>query len=81
VSFKGPSELKQILLKDKSAFTHALAEKLLTYALGRGPQPSDKCALDGIVKQAASQKYHFASLVTDIVLSDPFRKRSTETTK
>ena len=81
IKFSGPTELKQILLKNKPEFARALAEKLLTYALGRGVEPSDKCALDGIVKQAAAQNYRFASLIADVVDSDPFRKRSTATTK
>lgn len=77
VKFRGPSELKQILLKNKAGFARALSEKLLTYALGRGIESSDKCAVDAIVKQSAAQNYRFASLVADVVDSDPFRKRST----
>ena len=76
VKFSGPTELKQILLKNKPAFARALSEKLLTYALGRGVEASDKCAIDGIVKQAAAQNYRFESLIADVVDSDPFRKRS-----
>ena len=36
-SFNGPQELKDILKGDRDAFTRGLTEKLLTYALGRGP--------------------------------------------
>ena len=81
IKFKGPTELKQILLKNKAEFAHALTEKLLTYALGRGIEPSDKCAVDAIVKRVVTQNYHFANLITDVVDSDPFRKRSTVTPK
>ncbi|MHB8636838.1 MAG: DUF1592 domain-containing protein [Fimbriimonadaceae bacterium] len=81
VKFNGPTELKQILLRNKPAFARALTEKLLTYALGRGVEPSDKCAIDGIVKHAAAQSYRFASMIADVVDSDPFRKRSTAITK
>ncbi|HLK14504.1 MAG TPA: DUF1592 domain-containing protein [Fimbriimonadaceae bacterium] len=79
--FSGPSELKQILLKNKPEFARALTEKLLTYALGRGVEASDKYAVDGIVKQAVAQNYRFANLIADVVDSDPFRKRATQTTQ
>ena len=48
-SFNGPRELKAILRGDKEAFARCLAEKLLTYALGRGVESSDRPAVDGIV--------------------------------
>jgi hypothetical protein len=80
-SFNGPAALKTILLHDKDHFAHALAEKLLTYALGRGPEGSDKCALDSVVAQAAAHSYKFDVLISAVVDSDPFRKRSGETNK
>jgi hypothetical protein len=52
-----------------------LAEKLLTYALGRGVERYDRCALDDIVKSAAADQYKFSRLVVEIVKSDPFLKR------
>jgi hypothetical protein len=81
ITFKGPGQLKKILLKDKAEFVRALAEKLLTYGLGRGTGPSDKCALDIIVKEAATQDDHFASLIADVVQSEPFVKRTSEPSK
>ena len=75
--FRGPEQLKQILLADKKKFAGALAEKLLTYGLGRGPVPSDSCAIDGIVKSTAAHGYRFADLIAAVVDSDPFRKTGT----
>ncbi len=74
-SFKGPGELKQILLSKKDLFTRALAEKLLTYALGRGLEYYDKPAVDRIVAQVAKSDYRFSALVVEITRSDPFRMR------
>ena len=73
-SFKGPIELIKVLKSKKQMFVRNLAEKLLTFALGRGLEPYDKCALDEIVKVAASRGYRFGELATAIVHSEPFRK-------
>jgi hypothetical protein len=74
-SFKGPAELKTILKSKKDLFTKSLTEKLMTYALGRGVEPSDKCNIDDIAKAVAKSGYRFSAVVDAIVLSDPFRKR------
>jgi mono/diheme cytochrome c family protein len=74
-SFKGPVELRAILKTRREAFARCLAEKLLTYALGRGVERFDRCALDDIVKSAAKDDFKFSRLALDIVKSDPFQKR------
>ena len=74
-SFQGPAELKAILKGRKDEFTRCLAEKLLTYSLGRGLEPYDRCAVDSICKQAAAQDYRFSSLISAIVQSTPFQNR------
>jgi mono/diheme cytochrome c family protein len=80
-SFKGPVELRAILKKRQEAFARCLTEKLLTYALGRGVERYDRCAVDEIVKNAGKDKYKFSRLVMDIVKSDPFQKRRGKGTK
>src|SRR6266571_2855589 len=78
-TFKGPADLKAILLKrKKDVFVRCLSEKMLTYALGRGLDYYDKCALDGICKEVAKRKYKFTSLVLGVVKSTPFEKRRGE---
>ena len=72
-TFDGPEGLKQILLSDKSAFAKCLAEKLLTYALGRGLEDYDQPAIQSIVTQTAASEYRFSALVEAIVSSDPFQ--------
>jgi hypothetical protein len=74
-SFDGANGLKAILLKGKrQQFARCLAEKMLTYALGRGLEHYDKCALDNITKELARNGYRFDSLVEGIVESVPFEE-------
>lgn len=78
-AFSGPAELKRIL-KSENAFVRCLAEKMLTYALGRGLEYYDKCAVDDICAALVAQKYRFSSLVIAIVKSEPFRKKNVGST-
>jgi hypothetical protein len=73
--FKGPSELKAILLGQKDAFAKCLAEKMLTYALGRGLEASDRCAVDDVAAALSKNEYRFGALVLGVVKSDPFLMR------
>ena len=52
-----------------------VAERLLTYALGRGVEYYDGPAIRAIVRQAAIKDYKFSSLVIGIVNSTPFQMR------
>jgi uncharacterized protein DUF1592/uncharacterized protein DUF1588/uncharacterized protein DUF1585/uncharacterized protein DUF1587/uncharacterized protein DUF1595/cytochrome c len=74
-SFRGPGELKAILKARPREFARCLAEKMLTYALGRGLEDDDRCAVERIVKDLESRQYRCSTLVLGIVMSDPFRKR------
>lgn len=74
-SFQGPVELKKILKGRADLFRRCLAEKLLTYGLGRGLEFYDKCAVDDICKTTAKNGDRFAGLVVAIVQSDPFQLR------
>jgi hypothetical protein len=74
-SFQGPRELRAILKTQTAAFVHCLAEKMLTYALGRGLEAYDDAAVDGIGRALAADGYRFSRLVLEIVQSDPFQKR------
>jgi hypothetical protein len=76
--FDGAAQLVQILAEQKREFGEALARKLLTYALGRGLQPYDDCAIQDLVNRLEKDDYRFSSLVFGIVTSDPFRKRRGE---
>jgi hypothetical protein len=75
-SFRGPRELKAILKSRKDQFARCLAEKMLTYALGRGLERYDRCAVERIAKDLAQGPYRFMTLVLGVVHSDPFQLRS-----
>ncbi len=78
-SFSGPIELIGILRERRDEFGRCLAEKLLTYALGRGLEYYDRCAVDRIVSELKHQEYRFSTLVKAIVTSRPFLMRRGET--
>ena len=73
--FNGPSELMNVLVQRKQEFARCFTEKMMVYALGRGLAPYDRCATDKIVKAAEQEQFRISTVVTGIVLSDPFRKR------
>jgi hypothetical protein len=56
-------------------FRRCLAEKLMTYALGRGVEYYDKCQLDEIVKASKANGDRFSALVLAVAESDAFQKR------
>lgn len=73
--FDGPAELRKVLLGKADLFRRCLAEKLLTYALGRGLEYYDKCVLDDLVKSLKTGEDRFSALVLSIVETDAFQKR------
>jgi hypothetical protein len=75
-SFKGAKELKQVLLAQSHAFTQNFTEKMLTYALGRGLERSDRSLVGQISGKVAQDKYRFSTLVAAIVNSPAFQMRS-----
>lgn len=75
-SFSGPAELQRLLLARKDQFRRCLAEKLLTYALGRGLEYYDRCAVDEICRRTADRGDRLSVLLAEIVKSRPFRLRS-----
>ncbi len=76
LTFDGPAQLKTLLREEaKDKFPRCLTEKMLTYALGRGLEYYDRCAVDRIAAAVAADDYRFSSLVLEIVRSEPFQKR------
>src|SRR5215813_1033305 len=73
--FNGPTELRQVLREHSDEFLTTMSERLLTYALGRGLEASDRPAVRKIKRDAATDNYRFASLVQAIVTSTPFQMR------
>ncbi len=73
---KGPGALREAILSRPDAFVTVVTEKLMTYALGRGLEPSDMPVVRRIVKKAAQNDYRLSSIVMGIVESAPFQMRT-----
>ena len=71
----GVSDLEQALLDRPELFASALAEKLLTFALGRGVEHHDAPAVREIVNAAREDNFRFSSLILGIASSTPFQMR------
>jgi hypothetical protein len=69
----GVAALRASLVRYSDQFVRVVAEKLLTYALGRGVEHDDMPTVRAIVRGAESSQYRFSSLVSGIVKSEPFQ--------
>jgi mono/diheme cytochrome c family protein len=72
----GPVALRNAILSRPEAFMTTLTERIMTYALGRGVEPSDMAVIRGIVKRTAQREYALQSIITSIVESAPFQMRT-----
>jgi cytochrome c553 len=73
----GPAALRAAILSRPDVFVTTLTDRMLTYALGRGLEPSDMPVVRRIVNKAAQNDYRFASIIIGIVESTPFQMRAT----
>lgn len=69
--------MKKVLLERREEFAECFAEKLLTYALGRGLEHYDLPAVRKIRREAARAGYKFSAVALAIVNSVPFQLRRT----
>ena len=76
-TFEGPVALRDLLLSRRDEFVMTIAEKMLTYALGRGLEAYDRPTLRAIVRASAPADSTWSSLVRAIVTSPPFQMRKT----
>ena len=75
VAFRGPAGLRSVLASKREEFARCLAEKLLTYALGRGPTDADRCVTDSIARRLVRDDPRFSTLVLAVVESPSFLTR------
>jgi hypothetical protein len=73
--FSGPAELRKVLIAKADLFRRNLAEKMLTYALGRGLEWYDRCTVDDIVAGLKKGNDRFSAVAVAVVQSDAFQKR------
>ncbi len=72
----GPVELRQAILDRPDAFAAIVAERLMTYALGRGLEPADMAVVRSVVRRAAEDDHALSSIMMGIVESPPFQMRT-----
>ena len=70
---EGPTGLRKWLLTYSDQFVEVAAEKLLTYALGRGVEYQDMPLVRAIAHDAAKQDNRFSALVLNVVKSKAFQ--------
>lgn len=74
--FTGAEQLRELMTRQRrDQFVRCVAEKLMIYALGRGLEYYDKCAVDEIVSTLEANDYRFAYLIAAIVESRPFQSQ------
>jgi hypothetical protein len=74
-SFEDVDGLEAGLLRRPELFVGTFAEKLLTYASGRGVEYYDAPTVRAIVRDAKAQDYRVSAIVLGIVKSKPFQMR------
>ena len=70
-----PRSFRETLVGKGQEFVRTVAEKLLTYALGRGVSHHDAPTVRQLVRAMDDNDYRWSSLVLGIVESAPFRMR------
>jgi hypothetical protein len=70
--------LETALLRRPELFVGTVAEKLLTYATGRGVEYYDAPAIRAIVRDARAQEYRISSIILGVVKSKPFQMRKSQ---
>ena len=71
-----PKAFREALLRQgEDELVRTIAEKLLTYALGRGVNYLDAPTVRQIVRDAARDEYRWSSVILGIVRSAPFQQR------
>ena len=80
-TFNSVSELKKILATaHREDFYRTLTTKMLTYAVGRGPEYYDVETIDQIVKSLDQNDGRFSALLMGVIESAPFQKMRTQAT-
>jgi hypothetical protein len=73
--FNGVAPLEDGLRNRPELLVGTLAEKLLTFALGRGIEPADGPAIRKIVREAQAKDFRLSTVILGVVNSVPFTMR------
>ena len=71
-NFKGIGDFRRLLIERNEQFTRSLAQKLLTYAIGREQSITDRAVVDAIVKEMAPADRGLRDMIHLIVASPAF---------
>ena len=74
--FSDVQGLEAALLRRPELFVGTVAEKLLTYASGRGLEYYDAPAIRTIVRDARAKNFRMSSIILGVVQSQPFQMRA-----
>jgi hypothetical protein len=74
-TLNNPSELMTEIAKAPNAQRH-YAEKFVSFAANRSPNPQDTCIVDQLSTSMATPTYSLASLMADYTKADSFRLRT-----
>lgn len=74
--FVGPEGLKDLLLSRKADFVETMTQKMLIYALGRGPRPIDRCVIADARERLDAGEDRISAIVHAITQSTAFTHRS-----
>ena len=73
--FRGPEELKQILLSRAGEFERHFVRKMLGFALGRELNKFDDCVVDRCLERLAANDHRAGVILETIATSYPFQYR------
>ena len=71
-SFSTVDEFRTLLVNRQGQFNRCLTEKLMSYALGRELNPSDRPSIDKILAEVEGKKLGLSDLIRLVVESEPF---------
>jgi len=74
-TFRGPEELKTVILKRRGEFQKHFVRKLIGFAYGRALNKFDQCVVDHCLQQLKANDSKAAVLIEEIALSFPFQHR------
>ncbi|HUQ51045.1 MAG TPA: DUF1592 domain-containing protein, partial [Gammaproteobacteria bacterium] len=72
IPLTGLASLREFALGNGDVFAQSVAERLLTYAIGRGLEYDDMPVVRSITRRAAEHDYKFSSLLMGVVESPAF---------
>ena len=76
--FSGPAGFRDALVAKQTIFVSTMTAKLLTYALGRGLEPSDMPVVRQLIRDTERAGNRWSALILNITRSMPFQMRRAE---